>query len=219
MGDDTYEQKQTYLTAGLLNDLLSGEWYLNVHTQSNSSGEVRGQIVPDTTVVVTFPLSGLQEIPQVMSDAMGGGYALFDTTDNGVTLAVVTTGVADATMAHIHTGFAGVNGTVLVALAQDTADVNLWTSGGELNLDQATANLLLSGGHYVNVHTPANTSGELRGQITPANIEVYGVVPSGAQEVQAVTTDASGTDALTFNTSVALTSATLTMFYTSSNMT
>jgi hypothetical protein len=218
MGDGTFVLNQTDLTTGLLNDLLSGEWYLNVHTPSNSSGEVRGQIVPDTTVVVTFPLSGLQEIPQVTSDAMGGGYALFDTTDNGVTLAVVTTGVADATMAHIHTGFAGVNGTVLVALVQDTADVNLWTSGGELNLDQATANLLLSGGHYVNVHTPANTSGELRGQITPANIEVYGVVPSGEQEVPAVTTDASGTGAITLNTSTGLIIGTINAFDISPTM-
>lgn len=218
MGDGTFVLGQTELTAGLLNDLLSGEWYLNVHTPSNPSGEVRGQIVPDTTVVVTFPLSGLQEIPQVMSDAMGGGYALFDTTDNGVTLAVATTGVADATMAHIHTGFAGVNGGVLVALEQDTADLNLWTSGGEINLDQPTADLLLSGGHYVNVHTPANPGGELRGQITPANIEVYGVVPSGDQEVPVVTTDASGTGAITLNTSTGLIIGTINVFDISPTM-
>ena len=212
MGDGTFVLEQTELTAGLLNDLLSGEWYLNVHTPSNPSGEVRGQIVPDTTVVVTFPLSGLQEIPQVMSDAMGGGYALFDTTDNGVTLAVATTGVADATMAHIHTGYAGVNGGVLVALAQDASDVNLWTSGGEINLEQPIADLLLSGGHYVNVHTPANPGGELRGQITPANIEVYGVVPSGDQEAPAVTTDASGTGAITLNTTTGLIIGTINVF-------
>ncbi|MGK0267873.1 MAG: hypothetical protein ACI8Y3_000480 [Paraglaciecola sp.] len=218
MGDGTFVLNQTDLTTGLLNDLLSGEWYLNVHTASNPSGEVRGQIVADTTVVVTFPLSGLQQIPQVMSGAMGGGYALFDTTDNGVTLAVATTGVADATMAHIHTGFAGVNGDVLVALAQDTTDGNLWTSGGEVNLDQATADLLLSGGHYVNVHTPANPGGELRGQITPANIEVYGVVPSGDQEVPAVTTDATGTGAITLNTSTGLITGTINVFDISPTM-
>ena len=212
MGDGTFVLNQTDITAGLLNDLLRGEWYLNVHTPSNPSGEVRGQIVADTTVVVTFPVSGLQEIPQVMSNAMGGGYALFDTTDDGVTLAVATTGVADATMAHIHTGFAGNNGAVLVALAQDTADVNLWTSGGEVNLDQATAELLLSGGHYVNVHTPANPSGALRGQITPANIEVYGVVPTGEQEVPAATTDASGTGAITLNTTTGLIIGTINVF-------
>ena len=212
MGDGTFTLAQTELTSGLLNDLLSGEWYLNVHTPANPGGEVRGQIVPDSTVVVTFPLSGAQEIPQVMTDAMGGGYALFDTTDNGVTLAVATTGVEDATMAHIHTGFAGVNGGVLVALTQDSTDMNLWTSGGEINLDQATADLLLSGGHYVNVHTPANTGGELRGQITPANIEVYGVVPSGDQEVPAVTTTASGTGAITLNTTTGLIIGTINVF-------
>ena len=218
MGDGTFVLNQTDLTTGLLNDLLSGEWYLNVHTASNPSGEVRGQIVADTSVVVTFPLSGLQQVPQVISGAMGGGYALFDTTDNSVTLALATTGVADATMAHIHTGFAGVNGDVLVALAQDTTDGNLWTSGGEVDLDQATADLLLSGGHYVNVHTPANPSGELRGQITPANIEVYGVVPSGGQEVPAVTTDASGTGAITLDTSTGLITGTINVFNISPTM-
>jgi hypothetical protein len=211
MGDGTFVLEQTDLTAGLLNDLLSGEWYLNVHTPTNPGGEVQGQIVPDTRVV-TFPLSGLQEIQQVMSDAMGGGYALFDTTDNGVTLAVATSGVEDATMAHIHTAYAGVNSGVLVALAQDAADVNLWTSGGEINLDQATAELLLSGGHYVNVHTPANPGGELRGQITAANFEVYGVVPTGDQEVPAVTTDASGTGAITLNTTTGLIIGTINVF-------
>jgi len=212
MGNGNFALEQTGITAGLLNDLLSGEWYLNVHTPNNPSGEVRGQIVPDTTVVVTFALSGLQEIPQVMSGGMGGGYALFDTTDNGVTLALATTGVEDATMAHIHTGYAGVNGGVLVALAQDTSDVSLWTSGGEVNLDQATANLLLSGGHYVNVHTPANPSGELRGQITAANIEVFGVVPTGEQEVPAVITDASGTGAITLNTTTGVIIGTINVF-------
>jgi hypothetical protein len=218
MGDGTFVLKQTDLTTGLLNDLLSGEWYLNVHTASNPSGEVRGQIVADTTVVVTFPLSGLQQVPQVMSGAMGGGYVLFDTTDNGVTLALATTGVADATMAHIHTGFAGVYGDKLVALAQDTTDGNLWTSGGEVKLEQVTADLLLSGGHYVNMHTPANPSGELRGQITPANIEVYGVVPSGAQVVPAVTTDASGTGAITLDTSTRLITGTINVFNISPTM-
>ena len=218
MGNGTFALEQTGITAGLLNDLLSGDWYLNVHTPNNPSGEVRGQIVPDTTVVVTFPLSGLQEIPQVMSSGMGGGYALFDTTDNGVTLALATTDVADATMAHIHTGYAGVNGGVLVALAQDTSDVNLWTSGGVVNLDQATADLLLSGGHYVNVHTPANPSGELRGQITAANIEVYGVAPTGDQEVPAVMTDASGTGAITLNTTTGLIIGTINVFDISPTM-
>jgi len=211
MGDGTYELAQTELTAGLLEDLMSGEWYLNVHTSANPSGEVRGQIVADTVAVVTFPLSGLQEIPQVTTDAMGSGYALLDTLSNSVELAVVTTGVEDATMAHIHTGFAGENGPVLVGLTQNPDDANMWMSDGELLLEADVVGVLVSGGHYVNVHTPANAGGELRGQITASNIEVYGVVATGDQEVPAVTTDASGVGAITLNTTTGSITGTITV--------
>lgn len=211
MGDGTYELAQTELTAGLLEDLMSGEWYLNVHTTANPSGEVRGQIVADTVAVVTFPLSGLQEIPQVTTDAMGSGYALLDTLSNSVELAVVTTGVEDATMAHIHTGFAGENGPVLAALTQSADDANVWMSDGELLLTADIVGVLVSGGHYVNVHTPANAGGELRGQITASNIEVYGVVATGDQEVPAVTTDASGVGAITLNTTTGSITGTITV--------
>ncbi|MEP7702776.1 CHRD domain-containing protein [Paraglaciecola sp. 25GB23A] len=210
-GDGTFTLAATDLTQASLAALESGQWYLNVHTPSNPGGEVRGQIVPATTAVVTFMLSGAQEVPPVVSDAMGYGYALFNTLNNGVTLNVVTTGVEDATMAHIHTGFAGVSGGVLVPLVQNADDVNQWSSGGELVLEDATAMLLLSGGHYVNIHTPANPGGELRGQITASNIEVYGVVATGAQEVPAVTTDAMATGSITLNTTTMEITGTMTM--------
>lgn len=210
-GDGIFTLAATDLTQASLAALESGQWYLNVHTPSNPGGEVRGQIVPATTAVVTFMLSGAQEVPPVVSDAMGYGYALFNTLNNGVTLNVVTTGVEDATMAHIHTGFAGVSGGVLVPLVQNADDVNQWSSGGELVLEDATAMLLLSGGHYVNIHTPANPGGELRGQITASNIEVYGVVATGAQEVPAVTTDAMATGSITLNTTTMAITGTMTM--------
>ncbi|MFQ3249353.1 MAG: hypothetical protein ACI9O6_001161 [Glaciecola sp.] len=218
MGDGMFELAQTELTAGLLEDLMSGEWYLNVHTAANPSGEVRGQIVADTTAVVTFSLSGKQEIPQVTTEASGGGYALLDTLTNRVSLTVVTSGVEDATMAHIHTGFAGENGPVLAALVQDMSDSNVWTSGGELELTADIVSLLVSGGHYVNVHTPANPSGELRGQITAANIEVYGVVATGDQEVPSVTTDAMGVGAITLNTTTGSIIGTITVTGITSTM-
>lgn len=210
-GDGIFTLAATDLTQASLTALESGQWYLNVHTPSNPGGEVRGQIVPATTAVVTFMLSGAQEVPPVVSDAMGYGYALFNTLNNGVTLNVVTTGVEDATMAHIHTGFAGVSGGVLAPLVQNADDANQWSSGGEFILeDDATAMLLLSGGHYVNIHTPANPSGELRGQITASNIEVYGVVATGAQEVPAVTTDAMATGSITLNTTTMEITGTMT---------
>ena len=92
---------------------------------------------------------------------------------------------------------------------QDMDDVNVWMTDGFVELDQATATQLLSGGHYANFHTPANPGGELRGQITADNIEVYGVSISGDQEVPAVTTDASGYGAITLNTTTGLITGTL----------
>lgn len=208
-GDGTFSLPETELFESKVDALTSAQWYLNVHTEENPSGEARGQIVPDTMAVVTFPLNGAQANPPITTDAMGSGYALFDTTNNSVMLRAVTSGVDDATMAHIHSGYAGTNGGVVVTLSQDSENLATWMTDGFVALDMPTAIQLLAGGHYVNVHTPANPSGEIRGQITAANIEVYGVNISGEQEVPAVTTDASGYGAITLNTTSGLIVGTL----------
>ena len=106
------------LTAEIFGVLASGGHYVNVHTPTNPSGELRGQILTDNFTLVTFALSGDQEVPAVSSMATGSGYALVDTNDFALELKVVTQGVEDATMAHIHTGRIGENGPVLVALEQ-----------------------------------------------------------------------------------------------------
>ncbi|MBN7825176.1 CHRD domain-containing protein [Bowmanella dokdonensis] len=200
MGSGVFTLEATALTDTLIADLKEGDWYLNLHTEANPGGEVRGQIIDADTAIVTFPLSGLQEIPQVMTTAMGWGYATLNTQTLAVKLTAVTSGVADATMAHIHTGHAGENGPVYVGLEQHPEDMNVWRTPQGATLDAENAARLVSGGHYVNVHTPAYPNGELRGQITPANIEVYGVRATGEQEVPAVTTDALGIGAVTLNT-------------------
>ncbi|MEC8785395.1 MAG: CHRD domain-containing protein, partial [Pseudomonadota bacterium] len=216
-GNGTYVLAETNISPSNLDALTSGEWYLNVHTTANPNGEVRGQIVPDTTAVVTFSLSGSQEVPAVDTMEMGSGYALFDTTNNNVSLVAVTT-IENATMAHIHTGFAGENGDVLVGLVESESTAGVWMTDGSIALDEATATQLLAGGHYVNVHTAANTGGEIRGQITPDNIEVYGIIANGLQEVPAVTTTASGAGAFTLNTSTGALSGSVTITGMTANM-
>ena len=209
-GDGTYVLAETNISPSNLDALTNGEWYLNVHTTANPNGEVRGQIVPDTTAVVTFSLSGSQSVPAVDTMATGSGYALFDTTNNSVSLVAVTT-LENATMAHIHSGFAGENGDVVVTLVESETTAGVWMTDGSVALDEATASQLLAGGHYVNIHSEAFASGEIRGQITPDNIEVYGIIASGLQEVPAVTTTASGTGAFTLNTSTGALSGSVTV--------
>lgn len=190
----------TALTAEIFSVLASGGHYVNVHTPANPSGELRGQILTDNFALVTFALSGDQEVPAVSSMATGSAYALVDTNDFALELKVVTQGVEDATMAHIHTGRIGENGPVLVALEQSMDDVNVWSVPEGTALDAEIFGVLASGGHYVNVHTPANPSGELRGQILTDNLVLVTFDLSGAQEVPAVSTSALGSGYAIVNT-------------------
>ena len=146
----------------------------------------------DNYAVATFDLSGNQEVPMVSTMADGDGYALVDTTDYSVELTVVTSGLDDASAAHIHTGRIGTNGDVLVALEQSMDDSNVWMTPSNTQINADIFAVLASGGHYVNVHTPANAGGELRGQILTSNYGFTSFKLSGEQEVPAVESDASG---------------------------
>jgi hypothetical protein len=180
------------IDADIFAQLASGGQYVNVHTPANPSGELRGQILTRNYALATFSLQGSQEVPAVNTDASGNGYALVNTSDYSLELTLVTVGVMDASMAHIHTGRIGANGPILIALEQAPDDANIWNTPADSTIDADTFNVLAMGGHYVNVHTPANPSGELRGQILTDNYTLFTFPLSGEQEVPAVVTDASG---------------------------
>ncbi|AWB68887.1 CHRD domain-containing protein [Saccharobesus litoralis] len=173
-------------------ELMSGGHYVNLHSTSVPSGELRGQIITDNMALVTFKLDGEQEVPAVTTSAKGDGYALVNTDDYALELKVVTSGVADATAAHIHTGRVGNNGGVLAGLEQDTNDANVWMAPTGTMLTAEIFTELVSGGHYINVHTPANASGEIRGQILTSNFKLLTFPLEGSQQVPAVTTSAMG---------------------------
>jgi hypothetical protein len=84
--------------------------------------------------------------------------------------------ITGITMAHIHSGAPGVAGPVVVTLflpGSPTGSVNGVFASGTLdvgNLPAATSldalkTLLASGNAYINVHTTANATGEIRGQL------------------------------------------------------
>jgi hypothetical protein len=71
-----------------------------------------------------------------------------------------------ALAAHIHEGAPGVPGGIIFTLTK-TGDTTFAGTTAALTADQVSK--LLRGDYYVNVHTVANTAGEIRGQIfTPA---------------------------------------------------
>jgi hypothetical protein len=61
----------------------------------------------------------------------------------------------------------GVNGPIVLGLAEATPGSGVWTVPANTKLTAAQAPLLLNGGMYVNAHsTAAFAAGEVRGQLT-----------------------------------------------------
>ncbi|HWY72272.1 MAG TPA: CHRD domain-containing protein [Burkholderiaceae bacterium] len=109
---------------------------------------------------VNVRLTGANEVPPVQTSASGQGK--FTVADDGALSGrISTTGVA-ATVAHIHTGAAGMKGPPIVPLTKqgDTFEV---PAGAKLNAEQMKA--FKAGELYVNVHSAANPGGEIRAQL------------------------------------------------------
>ena len=109
---------------------------------------------------VKVMLTGANEVPPVTTSASGDG-AISIAEDGTVSGSVTTKGV-QGTAAHIHMAAAGNNGPVIVPFTKE-GDTYKAPAGAKLNADQLKA--FKSGDLYVNVHSAANPSGEIRGQL------------------------------------------------------
>ena len=108
-------------------------------------------------------LSGDQEVPPVTTSAAGTG-KISVAADGSVSGSITTTGVT-GTMAHIHAGAAGKNGPVVIALTSSADGVWSVPAGSKLTPEQLKS--YQAGELYVNVHSAANKSGEIRTQLKP----------------------------------------------------
>ncbi len=132
-------------------------------------------------------MSGDEEVPPV--DTGAAGVATFEVSEDGteVTFKVIAWYLEDITMGHIHVAPAGANGPIVAVLvdfapldatsgetrngllAEGTiaaADVAADPDAGFDGSIGALVRAMRSEGSYVNIHTVANPSGEIRGQIT-----------------------------------------------------
>lgn len=138
--------------------------YFNVHSTQVGSGLVRGTVNSDIIMAADVALSGVNEVPPVVT--LANGTALIRLTIDRklyskVTVNNVPSGDA-LTAAHIHRGATGVNGAVLVGLCASAADFGL---SKMTQVDEATANAIKSDAIYVNAHSTAFPAGIIRGQI------------------------------------------------------
>lgn len=150
--------------------LLAGGYYVNVHSPSFPDGEIRGQLQSRQTAqlgveVLSFTLTGDQEVPPVTTADSGVCVASFELAglpEQGELDLFCTHDVEDAIAAHIHLGAPGVAGPIVVPLGDPTSPIIV----EDIELDPALTEALRDGLLYVNVHTPANPGGEIRGQMT-----------------------------------------------------
>ncbi len=182
-------------------DLLTGFFYVNVHTLAHGGGEIRGQI--GGTQLFDACICGAREVPPVNTNATGYGVLALDA--NAATLAyrVDVDNLRAATAAHIHKAPAGSNGGVIFPI---------FSSGGGAVLDEArplsgTLTLtptqvidLIAGRYYINIHTSAHGGGEMRGQVHSLTPETHMMAPLAARfEVPAVNSPAVGIARFTLN--------------------
>lgn len=153
------------LTAAQVASLLADGTYFNIHTGANPGGEIRGQVLKDPGSDFTATLDGAQQVPPVVTAAVGSGSLHID--KNGDAHVVVSyAGLSGAPFAaHIHQAPVGSNGGIAVPLA---------ASGGQFvaTFTPTAAQLaaLRAGNWYFNIHTPPNPGGEIRGQLGPVTL-------------------------------------------------
>jgi hypothetical protein len=158
---------------GLLDSMKAGWHYLNLHTKAFAAGELRGQVMPEANAYLFSKISGASEAPAVNSTGMGA--AIVAVKSNWLALNGSFSGLTaefDPTVAggaHIHKGIPGKNGGIWAPLTATTASDKM--SGtfemkdNEWMLSDGAIDSMLMRFAYINIHTMAHASGEIRGQI------------------------------------------------------
>lgn len=168
--------------------LQAGELYINLHSASHPSGEIRGQLLPEEVQLLRTSISSVQTTNNTNSESSGIAFTTIHRTDLTLTTNVISD-VQNPTAAHIHQAFAGLNGAPVITLQQDGGSANFSASQ---TITQAQMDALNNGEWYINIHSTQNASGEIRGQLLPKDLRLFVVDLDGDQVVPPVTTAASG---------------------------
>lgn len=189
------------LTTDLLNDLRNGSLYVNVHTSAHPNGELRGQIMTSVPTIIKADsmlhaeMTGAAAIPAVNTSAYGVAEVHLNGIRDELTVDMKVSGLSGPiTGAHIHSGNSSQTGQLVKPLTVNGNTVTgTWKMTDVQNpFTLSLVDSLLGGNLYIDVHTAAHATGEIRGQIMPTLNKVYSIMLEGSQEVPAVNTDATG---------------------------
>ncbi|UPW00337.1 CHRD domain-containing protein [Halorussus gelatinilyticus] len=139
-------------------------------------------------------LTGANEVPPVETDAFGfAGFRLARDRSH-IDYRLVVAGIENVEESHVHKGPPDLNGNVVAYLfgpAQDPVDETGLLASGRLTDDDmiwpltdvaGMAEQMRAANVYVNVHTTAHPSGEIRGQIRPLSLGDGASASAGRRE-------------------------------------
>jgi len=155
------------ITAEVLDAIMTGRAYVNVHTPTNPAGEIRDQVAAVASITTTLRASQERPKPKGKLAKEKGAFTatVARTGASGVITWRLTFGKLSSRSiaAHIHSGARGKAGPVIVPLCAPCRS----GAHGKATVAASVLDALESGQTYVNVHTTKNPAGEIRGQIPP----------------------------------------------------
>lgn len=168
------ENNEFVLDADQKAALFARNMYVNVHSVTIGSGEIRGQVLGDAAAYFHTNLSGTNEVQPIVSSASGAASIEYMSNGNimlsggfqGLSSAVAT---EIAGGGHLHIGPVSSNGDVALPIdltlgENDTTGV-FAVSDNTFSLSNDQQMALFEEQMYVNIHSADFNSGELRGQV------------------------------------------------------
>jgi len=162
------------LTKVDIENITTGNIYINVCTVNNPNGEIRGQVIIEKDPSYLAMFDGAQQVPSSSSKGVGLATFRLNKSKTVMNVNIVFTGIDTIKSAHIHFGPKGKIGKVALDFSQFSSISGNYIQTTIIlndthNVKDYTAfiNALDSGNLYVNLHTASYANGEIRGQILP----------------------------------------------------
>jgi len=179
------------MSPGQVDSLLAGFLYVNVHTAAHPAGHIRSQIIPVPNALT--PGINSRQVPHSVTDSSGSGESFLNIDPVNKVLYYWIRWrdlTGPPTAAHFHLGPITIEGPPLKTI--DLAPGRNITSGS-WQLDDTTYDHLLAAAIYINIHTAANPTGEIRGQILPAHVFTSALDPANTVPSRADSSRGGGT--------------------------
>ncbi len=188
---NTAQGQWTNIPDTLVSDLMQGDIYINIHSQTHPAGEIRGQVEPAPGIGIAMSLDGAQDVPALSVDGTGTGFALFKPGSDTLTYRLTVAGLTSSLVgSHFHLGPAGTNGPVVFPFNMtDSTTSGMWV------FPDTMWTPLITDSMYVNIHTSNHPAGEIRGQfmLEPSDSIFFATSLDGSQTVPTPTTNATAT--------------------------